>query len=146
MKSETRTLLCWAATFYALAGSLVAFDRPCGSDEPKRAEMATDNLKNWKAVYGFYKRFLRCDDGGVAEGVSDAIAKLLANHWEHFSDFAKLASTDKGFEQFVVRHVDETIDSVHDAPKISENARLHCPSNSVQLCKIIISKTVPQNK
>jgi hypothetical protein len=59
-------------------------------------------------------------------------------------DFIKLASKDKGFEDFVVRHVDETIDWGHDAPKIHEDARLRCPKGSGQLCRSLVAKTTAQ--
>jgi hypothetical protein len=120
--------------------------KTCSQKEAIQAEEATDSLKTWNSVHRFYKQFAHCDDGGIAEGVSDAIAKLLANHWDAVSEFVKLASNDKGFENFVVRHVDETIDWGHDAPLINENARLRCPSSSARLCKILIVRTTPQSK
>ena len=98
-------LLCLSGTVPA-----VAEKKPCSQKEAMQAETATDSLKTWNSVYRFYKQFSHCDDGSVAEGVSDAIAKLLSNHWDSLHDFVKLASDDKGFEDFVIRHVDETID------------------------------------
>jgi hypothetical protein len=132
-------LFCLSGTTYA-----VAEKKPCNREEAMQAETATDSLKAWNSVYRFYKQFSHCDDGGIAEGVSDAVAKLLANRWGSVIDFVKLASNDKGFENFVVRHVDDTIDWSHDAPLINENARLRCPSSSSRLCKILIARTTPQ--
>ncbi len=111
-----------------------------------QAETETDNVKTWDSVYKFYKQFSHCDDGGIAELISDAVAKLLANRWDSFDEFAKLASNDKGFENFVLHHVDETIDWSHDAPKIRQNARSHCPSKSTRLCKALVVRTTPQGK
>jgi hypothetical protein len=116
----------------------------CSREEAMQADRATDSLRNWNSVYRFYKRFSRCDDGGIAEGVSDKVAKLLANRWDLFNDFVRLASNDQGFQDFVIRHLDETIDWGRDAPKIHESARLHCPSNSTRLCKLLIKQTTPQ--
>ena len=76
----------------------------------EQAERQTDALKSWNSVYRFYARFSQCDDGGIAEGTSDAVAKLLANHWDTVTELVKLISSHKGFENFVLRHVDETID------------------------------------
>jgi hypothetical protein len=111
-----------------------------------QADAAIDSLKTWNSVYRFYKEFSHCDDGGIAEGVSDAVAKLLANRWNSIHEFVKLASNDKAFETFVVRHVDETIDWGHDAPLIHKNARLRCPSDSARLCKTLIARTTPEAK
>jgi hypothetical protein len=145
MHSILKKLLGWtlACSFFAI-GVATGQSPPCSRDEAIRAEMATDKLKTWNSVYRFYKKFSRCDDGSVGEGISDAVAKLLANRWEHFGEFVQRASNDKAFESVVVRHVDETIDWSHDAPKIHENARIHCPTNSARLCKILIDRTMPE--
>ncbi len=146
MKSELKKLLVRAVAFSLVtAGVALGQSQPCSRDEGLRAEMATDNLKTWQSVYRFYKQYSQCDDGSIGEGISDAVAKLLANHWDVFGEFVKLASHDRPFEKFVVRHVDETIDWGHDAPKIHENARLHCPSNASRLCKLLIAQTTPES-
>ena len=108
--------------------------------------MATDKLKSWDSVYRFYKQFSHCDDGSIGEGISDAIAKLLANRWDRFPEFVKLASNDKAFEKFVLRHVDETIDWTSDAPRIHENASRHCPSNAGRMCKVLIDQTTTETR
>jgi|SRR6267154_1377670 len=131
------TIACSVLTAAVALGQ----SRPCSEDEAIRAETATDKLKTWDSVYRFYKQFSHCDDGSIGEGISNAVAKLLANRWNHFSEFVNLASRDKAFEQFVLRHVDKTIDWAHDAQKIHENARLHCPSNSDRLCKTLVAQT-----
>ena len=147
MKSGFRWLLPELAVFCALAvASALAGDRPSNRGKAIEAEAATDHLTTWNSVHRFYKHFLICDDGGIREGVSDKVAKLLANRWDRFGECAKLASKDKAFEMFVVRHVDETIDWIHDAPKINENARLHCPSNAAQLCKALVEQTTPESR
>jgi hypothetical protein len=53
--------------------------KPCTEEEAKQADNETDALKTWNSVYSFYRKFSRCDDGGGAEGVSDAVARVLAN-------------------------------------------------------------------
>ena len=134
--------------FFAVAQTMPAMaqKKPCSQKEAMQAETATDSLKTWNSVYRFFKQFSHCDDGSIAEGVSDAVAKLLANSWDSVDKFVKLASSDRGFENFVIRHVDETIDWSHDAPLIHENARLRCPSDSARLCKILLARTTPQSK
>jgi len=123
-------------------GSSAAFaeKKGCSEDLMRQAEAATDSLKSWELVYEFYQKFARCDDGGVAEGVSDGVAKLFADHWGSVAEFVTIANSDKNFEKFVLRHVDSTIDFEHDAPKIRENARLHCPVNLTSLCKDLLTR------
>lgn len=111
-----------------------------------RAESETDKLKTWDSVYNFYRNFSHCDDGGIAEGVSDAVAKLLANQWSSSGRLMKMVSQDKGFEQFVLRHVDETIDWERDVPKIRQNAISRCPLNSTTFCNALVVKTTKPSK
>jgi hypothetical protein len=115
----------------------------CSDEQSRQAETATENLKSWESLYEFYQKYWRCDSGGVAEGVSDSVAKLLANHWSSTPDFVALADQDRDFEKFVLRHVDATIDQQHDAPKIRENAQSHCPENLQRLCKELITRAAP---
>lgn len=147
MTFHPRQFLSAAIVFCTVCMAATASERKqCTDEEAKRADNETDALKTWNSVYSFYKQFSQCDDGGVAEGVSEAVAKLLANQWDSVGELVKLGSKDKRFEDFVVRHVDKTIDWDHDAPKIHENARLHCPDNSRHLCKALVERTTPQKK
>jgi hypothetical protein len=147
MRLPFQKSLCWMIVLGTLSAvAAVAKREPCIRAEAMQAGTQTDHLKTWHSVYKFYKQFSHCDDGSIAEGVSDAVAKLLANRWDSFDEFAKLASNDKGFENFVLRHVDETIDWSHDAPKIRQSPRSHCPSKSTRLCKALVVKTTPLSK
>jgi len=143
MQPGIRILCLCLALCAAGLGTATAEKKGCSDQEEQKAEAATDNLKTWDAVYEFYRNYARCDIGGVSEGVSDAVAKLLAHHWELFPAFVVMADNDNNFEKFVLRHVNATIDWEHDAPKIRENAQHHCPSNLAQLCKSLLSRTVP---
>jgi hypothetical protein len=146
MRLPFQKTLCWVIVIGTLNTSAAMAKGSCTRVEAIRAETETDKLKTWDSVYKFYKQFSHCDDGSIGEGVSDAVAKLLANKWDSFGEFAKLAYDHNGFESFVLRHVDETIDGSHDAPKIRQNARSHCPSKSTRLCKALVVRTTPLGK
>jgi hypothetical protein len=118
---------------------LHAQNKPCTDAEETQAEKAVDLLKTWDQVYRSYKKFApQCDDGAVAEGYSDAVGKLLANHWGHFPRLVKLAKGDEGFKQFVIRHVDESL-SDDALQRISKNARSQCPGDAKRLCTLIVN-------
>ena len=147
MTFYSRLFLSWAIVFGVIATAMsAAQQKMCTQQEAAQAERETNSLKTWNSVYKFYKKFSHCDDGGIAEGVSDAVAKLLANRWDSVSELVKLVSSEKGFEDFVLRHVDETIDWEQDVPKIRQNAKSRCPPNSTRLCKALLEKTSPQRK
>jgi hypothetical protein len=57
-----------------------ATQKPCTTQEAMKADEDTDHLDDWRAVYQSFKRFSQCDDGGIAEGCSEAVGKLLADH------------------------------------------------------------------
>ena len=106
----------------------------CTVEDSKRAFDAVDKLGNWESVRRFYKTYVACDDGGIAEGVSDAITKLLSDKW---ADFWRLTPMpDRRFQEFVLKHIDATV-PVETLQSISQNARRRCPKEGVALCKKI---------
>ena len=90
-------------------------------------------------VYASYRRFAQCDDGGIGEGYSDSVARLLADKWESTGELNNLASGGKGFRQFVLRHVDELM-SPTQAEAIGRNATERCKPNARVLCKSITAR------
>jgi hypothetical protein len=112
-----------------------ATQKVCTEAEVKEAQKEADQLRDWDSVYRSFKRFAHCDEGGIAEEYSDSVSRLLARDWKHLDAFVRLTS-DQGFEQFVIRHIDETM-SEDEAALVISNARQHCPSGARRLCKSI---------
>ena len=109
------------------------FTRPCSKEDAIRADTGASTLKDWTEVYIAYKQFAQCDDGGIGEGYSESIARLLSNRWSAVGGLNRLTSRDKGFEKFVLRHVDETM-SPTEAKAIRRNAEDRCPSGAKRVC------------
>ena len=109
----------------------------CTTQEAMQAEESTDHLNDWNDNYDSFGRFSQCDDGGIAEGYSDAVSKLLADDWNQFPDLVRLAATDKHFQSFVLRHVDETIPAER-LKKVAQNANSRCLAHAARLCRLII--------
>jgi hypothetical protein len=119
--------------------------KPCTKEQAIRAETGASSLLTWPQVYESYKNFRQCDDGAVGEGYSDSIARLLSEQWNTVDELHRLTYRNKGFERFVLRHVDELM-SPTQAEMIRKNAEDHCPSNVRQLCGKVIArlkKTAP---
>lgn len=133
-----------SVTVIVLAGAAAALPekKACSRNEAIEADAQTDKLGDWNSIRSWYVRFSHCDDGGIAESVSDKVAKVFANHWNRLSEFTALAAKDKGFENFVLSHVDETI-GLDEATKIQHNARSQCPPRSARLCRALIDRTMP---
>jgi hypothetical protein len=107
----------------------------CTEAEIKEAQKEADQLKDWDGVYRSFKRYGHCDEGGIAEQYSDSVSRLLARDWKHLDALLRLTS-DQAFEDFVIRHIDETM-AEDEADLVVANARLHCPPGAQWLCKAI---------
>jgi hypothetical protein len=113
--------------------------RPCTVQDAQWAEEHIDLSLDWAGVYKLYKNFGNCDDGSIAEGFSDVISNLLADEWNTAYRLNQLTLRDKGFERFVLRHVDELM-SPEQSEKIRNNADARCPRHARQLCKAVSAR------
>jgi hypothetical protein len=131
-----------ASLLFVLAASDVAAanQKGCTTAEEKQALDQADSLKDWDAVYRSFTHFAQCDDGAIAEGYSDTVGRLLARDWKHLGTLAKLAATDERFENFVLRHIDETL-PIDVLKTIARNAATGCPADQATLCGKILRKS-----
>lgn len=113
--------------------------KPCTREDAIRAEGGAASLKTWREVYQAYNEFGQCDNGGIGEGYSESVARLLTDGWPTIGELNHLAAQNKGFKGFVLHHVDELMTPTQ-AQQIEENATERCPSASGRLCKSIISR------
>jgi hypothetical protein len=140
---ELLTRLVCRAIFYVGVLSLLltpAYAGPpkCTRDEAMKAETEASSLKSWKDLFSSYERYCQCDDGAIAEGYSNSVATLLANHWDQFGELAALTKKHPHFKEFVLRHIDETMTS-EQARSIQEHVRAQCQS-SARLCTAIAAR------
>ncbi len=88
----------------------------------------------WVDLYAFFKEVpSKCDDGGVAEGLTDIIAKNLAA-WRDFPRLIELSKKDPKYFNFIKKHIDETA-LQEDLKQIFKNSRSKCPKNFSEQCK-----------
>lgn len=106
----------------------------CSDQDAIDADKDLDRLTNWAAVYRTFKLYKQCDDGAIAEGYSDAVAKLLVNRWQALRDLANLSQQHPEFERFVLWHIDTTT-GLNNAQAILANSRNRCPTDLMALCK-----------
>jgi hypothetical protein len=90
-------------------------------------------LRDWRDVSAAYQRYRYCDDGAIAEGFTDSIARLLASRWETLPEMAALTEKHPEFRSFVLRHVNASADP-GDLKRIAELAGSKCPSQYTSLC------------
>jgi len=106
---------------------------PCTDADASRAFDESDSFRNWDALHQSYKRYRQCDDGAAAEGYSESVARILADHWETLSRFAELSRQDSGFRRFVLNHIDATLNT-DDLHKIESSAATRCTVNLRKVC------------
>jgi hypothetical protein len=111
----------------------------CTRDKSEAADRDLDGLLDWAAVYRTFKLYKQCDDGGTAEGYSDAVAILLTKHWSSVGVLARLARSNPEFGDFVLLHVDSLM-SPDQARTIASNAEKHCPVGAKEMCKRLGAK------
>jgi hypothetical protein len=107
--------------------------------EVGRALDEADTLRSWDALYKSYKTFGRCDDGAVAEGFSESVARILADHWNTLPRFVQIADKDAAFRAFVIKHLDPTL-NMDDVEKIRQDALTHCPIGLQTTCNHLVKQ------
>lgn len=107
----------------------------CNASQAEAADAAVDTLNSWKAVAAFRAKFAQCDDGSIAEGSSEAVGRLLVDHWDTLPELSRLIEKTPALRPFVLRHINSTLDT-GDLEKIKQNAA-NCPSGVQSLCKCI---------
>jgi hypothetical protein len=108
----------------------------CTEEEAIQAESEANRLNDWDSLYRSFKLFSHCDDASISEGYSDSVGRLLAFDWKHAKRLYELTKSDKEFERFVLKHIDELV-PVDELKIILENVRTHCPVGMEGLCKLI---------
>ena len=130
---------CLALSVALFVGASNAHSEECDERDGYTAETLTDYLDSWKNVTQFYKDFKKCDNGGVAEGVSDAVARLLAQNWHRLPQLIEEMAKTPGLDGFILIHLDETDDS-SDLNRIVALAKTKCPATATGFCKKIRSR------
>jgi hypothetical protein len=106
----------------------------CTGTQATQADAEIDRMNSWEKVARVFKRYGRCDSGSIAEGNSEAVARLLTDHWATLPTLVKLARANPAFRDFVVRHVDTTLDT-QDLDRIRSLTASACPKEAVALCR-----------
>jgi hypothetical protein len=110
----------------------------CTQQTIDHLETESDNIHDWPTLRAFYHRYSSCriDDAEVTEGVSESVARMLADHWDMLPVAARLFKQDSLFEAFAMAGVNIT-DSTDDLNHIDKLATDHCPIDLHILCQKI---------
>lgn len=133
MKIYAATILCAICVSVGTVNAK-ADRKPC-----VEAESIVANLDDWNKIYAAYNDYNHCDDGAIAEGFSDSIVRMFSDRWGQLATFSKIASNNKKFFDFVVKHIDATV-SKSDLETVIENSANKCPRKMHGVCRAINKK------
>lgn len=127
-----------ACTAIILATGHVWAEGPsaCTPSQAKALSRDLARVQDWNAFYHSFKRVGSCDRGKLSQEYSYALSRLLAHQWVKVGSLLSLASSDKEFRQFVLRHINEDMPE-EESQTILNNSRQHCPADGEWLCKAI---------
>lgn len=128
--------LCMMLAFALAVGG--AHAKTCSPKEADAADAAIDGLDSWTRVARAFQRYGHCDEGSIAEGNSEAIARLLVDHWGTAPSLARLVRRDPALKRFILRHIDSTLDT-DDLVKIRSLASASCPAGSASFCSELLA-------
>jgi len=111
----------------------VAHGKTCSPKDAEAADAMIDHLDSWEKVDSAFKRYAQCDDGSIAEGNSEAVARILIDQWNTLSALARLIKINPPLKRFVLRHIDSTLNT-DDLVKIKALASSSCQKDLTVLC------------
>jgi hypothetical protein len=123
------------AVIFLCSGQVIAGEE-CSQSLGMEAENAVDTMKSWSSIYSGFKRYKSCDDGGVAEGFTDAVVHLLTSDWSSLKDAEQLSARSSSFRSFLLRHIDASADT-EDLKAIVNFSKSKCPANLKSFCTSI---------
>lgn len=118
-----RKLTALAMLFMGLvtAPSTARANGVCSSKASSRADSSLVSAAGaWGSLFRHWRTYSSCDDGGVAEGYSDAVVVLLARRWGKFDEFVSLSERNPAFRKWAIGHIDATT-STDDLTQVLRN-------------------------
>lgn len=110
--------------------------RVCTQQEAQEAESVAATAKSWRQLHRQFQHYAHCDDGAIAEGFSESVSILLAEHWKNIGQLEAILKSDLAFRKFVIKHIDDTVPADR-LEHIAKNADERCRQNLKKLCRDI---------
>jgi hypothetical protein len=127
--------IIFAAVAIFLAGICNAA-QDCSDIDAQAAGSAKGSMKTWSDIYSGFQHYGHCDDGGIAEGFSEAVVHLMASQWDSLPQAATLAKKDPSFRVFLLIHIDATADT-NELRKIEKFSQFQCAAQLREFCTAI---------
>lgn len=119
-----------------LSSAAIANAPTCTHEEALAAEGIAATARSWRQLHRQFTLYSHCDDGAIAEGFSESVTHLLAEHWRDIRQLDSILKSAPTFRSFVLRHIDETTPPER-LSTIATNANKRCPRSLKTLCNEI---------
>ena len=140
-----RASICGLAWGVLLGGAPVHAGDAHIRDLCDAAENHIGPVKTWRDLYAYSKTYSGCDNGAIAEGISDKVEQLMTHDWASISSVTAKLRSDKAFRTLLLNHIDETW-SNEDIETARQNAASHCPQGLNDFCKAVVSAVADVEK
>lgn len=118
----------------ALSGCVQAtVSSRCSSNDSVRVGDEIVKANDWVKMQSSYLGWLDCDDGAVAEGISDRVGRLFAIKFTDFLNGVNEKKLDGKFVAFAMKHIDASQDE-GNLRTILENSK-SCTTKDAKICK-----------
>ncbi|MGU3340959.1 hypothetical protein ACLBXJ_23350 [Methylobacterium mesophilicum] len=114
----------------------LAIAKSCDEKMTEEASRGLQSKLDWSALHRYYLRFLACDDGGIADDVTEHVVNMLHAHWGELGKLAIETSSDANFEKYILSHIDSTADT-KQLRRVQDLSSKECAVNLKALCKKI---------
>jgi hypothetical protein len=129
--------MCRIVVLLLLATGLLGFDYLQAADRcVEKGDEILLRAKTWSDLHRWRQEFPECDDGYLAEGVSDFVTRSLARRWYALPSLRAELHGDEEFERFVLRHIDASTDAA-DLKAVVNKATRRCRDQERSLCSAI---------
>ena len=110
----------------------------CSKEQALVAENSVGRIDSWLDLERFFETHASCDDGLIAEGLSDRVGILLERDLDQFLIITRVASK-REFRQFVIKHLDESLneETLHSILRLTRN----CPRGDREVCERLRVRT-----
>ena len=140
-----RASICVVVLGGLLGGAPVRAEDSRTRDLCDAAENPIGSVNTWREFYAYFKTYYGCDNGAIAEGISDKVEQLMTHDWASLSSVTAKLRSDKAFRTLLLNHIDETWSS-EDIEIARQNAASHCPQGLDAFCKTVVSTVADVEK
>lgn len=128
----------WVALLLLFA-SVARAEEPCDRRDDSAMCRRVAAARGWSSLRTIYRSLAPCDDGLLAECISDRVVTLLSTKWAALPKLRHLVQRDSSFASAVLMHVDATADSTALAV-VAGAATQKCPPGCEALCTRIAQR------